>query len=271
MRARLVLVSIMEGSWKRARVELDDFAHGHPAARGTIGGREGLYVDLLERLLAASQAVSRDALAAGGRPASDWTTFAGSPERTAHAAVEPILRGPAWEIPLLKGDPYKADASNGTFTLPQHRAADDAQRLLSFHPLVAGNLVLFNTLDKVFAFDLTTGKPAWPVPPEIKDREPGEVYSGATGLEAAETAAESGNVFHALGVPRFTMTVAGRRLFARLGSPITDRPLESGYTTPYTYLVCLDLAAQGRLDVAVSPTGQRRRTLGLRGRAALGR
>ncbi len=241
VRARLVLVSIMEGSWKRARVEIDDFARRHPDARGTIGGRAGRYVELLERLLTASQ--SRPAPAA----ATDWTTFAGSPERTAHATPEPILHK-AWEIPILKDFVFTATTDNGNTNpvLPRLRPADDAQRgLLVFHPLIAGNLVLFNTFDKVFAFDLATGKPAWPVPPR-PDNEPGEIYPG-TGVDPQALRTEASSLTGALGVPRFTMTVAGQRLFARLGSPITGRPLESGYTTPYSYLVCLDLAAQGRL------------------------
>jgi hypothetical protein len=39
----------------------------------------------------------------------------------------------------------------------------------------------------------------------------------------------------------------GHRLYARLGSPITSRQLGMGLATGNSYLVCLDLAAEGRL------------------------
>ena len=58
---------------------------------------------------------------------------------------------------------------------PSTGPAEDQNALLSFHPVVVGNLVLFNSLDKIYAFDLPTGKPAWPVPPGTKDRDPGEI------------------------------------------------------------------------------------------------
>ncbi len=246
VRARLVLASILEGSFARARVELDDLKRRSPSARGEIGGREGAYVDLLADMLTAAE--QRPAPAAP----TDWPTFGGSFERTMSAAPDPGLRT-AWPkpvaLPLDHGGPFRTDIGiiRDTFGLPERRPAEDQTGLLSFHPIVVGNLVLFNSLDKIYAFDLPTGKPAWPVPPGTKDREPGEIFSGAADLEKSAAHNDSGNLFHTLGVPRFTMTVAGHRLYARLGSPITGRGVNSNVATGYSYLVCLDLAAEGRL------------------------
>jgi len=249
IRARLVLASILEGSLARARIELDDLNRRHPSARGKIGGHEGPYAELLAGML----------ITAEQRPApiapTDWPTFGGSFERTMSAAPDPGLRtawNPPLDVPLNGGGPFRTDISiiRDTFGLPETRPAEDQRSevgLLCFHPIVVGNLVLFNSIDKIYAFDLPTGKPAWPLPPGTKDRDPGEIYSGLTGRENLGVRNDSGNQFHTLGVPRFTMTVAGRRLYARLGSPITERQLTSGLSTGNSYLVCLDLAAEGRL------------------------
>jgi len=127
--------------------------------------------------------------------------------------------------------------------LPERRPAEDQLNLLCFHPLVVGNLVLLNSIDKIYAFDLTTGQPAWPLP---KDPKSGEIYSGQINRDRP-LPGDGANQFHTLGVPRFTMSVVNHRLYARLGSPITGRPLAMGQATGYSYIVCLDLAAQGRL------------------------
>jgi outer membrane protein assembly factor BamB len=252
VRARLVLTSIMEGALVRARVELADFNRRHPEAKGRMAGRDGPYSETLSRLLATAE--SRPS----PPPIRDWTTFGGSVERTAIAEEPKSLGHRLWEIPLDEGKPFKADVnsleivrrSSHWLGLPQfRRTADDNQALLSYYPLVAGNLVLFNTVEKVFAFDLRTGKPAWPVKPrpglDALGRLPGEIYSGLKDQEKSLDPGE-GLLFPAFGAPRFTMTVKGSRLYARLGSPITGHPAEAA-SAGSSYLVCLDLAAEGLL------------------------
>ncbi|HEV2969905.1 MAG TPA: PQQ-binding-like beta-propeller repeat protein [Pirellulales bacterium] len=244
VRARLVLVSIMEGSLARARVELADFVRRHPEAKGRMAGREARYADTLARLLA-------DAEARPQSPAmKDWTTFAGSPARTAISAEPKSLGNLAWEIPLGDGKPFQADA-NSLHSWPRNRVAEEQSALLSYHPLVVGNLVLVNNVDKVFAFDLRTGEPAWPVAaqqsPDAPAREPGEIYCGTKVQELQQDLVGDENLFRALGVPRFTMTAAGDRLYARLGSPVTGHPAAAPFGSGSSYLVCLDLAAQGLL------------------------
>ncbi len=59
VRARLVLVSILEGESGRARAELTAMARLHPHAQGRLGGRQGNYVQLLESLLAESAILAR--------------------------------------------------------------------------------------------------------------------------------------------------------------------------------------------------------------------
>jgi outer membrane protein assembly factor BamB len=251
VRARLVLASILEGSLVRARIELADFARRHPETRGKIAGREGAYADLLAGMLKTAE--QRPA----PKPPTDWLTFADSFDRTMSAAPDP---GPhtAWsrpiDLPLNHAGPFRADVNinREPFGLPERRPAEDQRSLMCFHPLVVGNLVLLNSLDKIYAFDLRTGEPAWP---DKTKPEMGEIYSGRARQDTfvGDTA---GNQFHTFGVPRFTMSVVAQRLYARLGSPITGRQLGSGVSTGGSYLVCLDLSAQGRLVWRIPQTSQ---------------
>ncbi len=240
VRARLVLCSIMEGSLERAREELRDLNHRHPGAQGRIAGSEGLYSELLEHQLTLS--ASRPA----PPPSTDWLTFAGSPERTTIAAPHPALRTVAWRIPLPIGELFRPSvAMLRAQGLPERRPAEDKEASLRFHPLVVGDLVLFNTQYKIFAFNLRTGRPAWPASADDKEHEPGEIYT-LLDAEMPPDPRGSGSREDA-GVPRFTMTTTGRRLFARLGDPFTSGTANAGFAAGSSSLVCLDLAAEGRL------------------------
>jgi outer membrane protein assembly factor BamB len=229
IRARLVLVSILEGSLTRAREELQAFARLHPEAQGRLAGRQAKYVDTLEALLTSAEYWPDAA------PSEDWTTFAGSPSRTKVAPRSLDLGGQAWG-PIDLGDPLAANGANSrAYSL--RRIGEDAQRLLSYHPLVVGDLVLLNNQSQIFAFNANTGEPAWAGDPE---RPRGEIFADKGGLAAA------GRTNIGLGVPRFTMTSCDHKLFARMGSQVTSRPLESS-DRGGGYVVCLDLAAQGRV------------------------
>ena len=71
------------------------------------------------------------------------------------------------------GEPLAADAANSrAFSL--RRIGEDAQRLMSYHPLVVGELMLVNNHSQIFAFDRHTGEPAWPGDPA---RPEGEIYA----------------------------------------------------------------------------------------------
>ena len=63
----------------------------------------------------------------------------------------------------------------------------------------------------------------------------------------------------ALGTPRYSLTIADGRLYARMGSPITNPPQQPGVSIAAGSIVCLDL--RGR-QVVVAGRGRRR--LGLR-------
>ncbi len=230
--ARLVLASILEGSQDRAAAELDAFRRQYGEAMGRLAGTEGNLAEILGRLLAESREWTLPP-----RP-RDWPTFAGNGQRNAVARADVDFAGPAWSVALPKvrlPDPEIATRME----LRPRRVAESTGDLLSYHPAVVGRQVFYCTEHQVFGFDLRTGKPLWKAGSE---RPAGEIYRTAA-LDRAGTRLQS-----LLGVPRFTLTVQGSRLYARVGSPLTSHissrrlPLRG-----QNHLICLDLAAQGAL------------------------
>ena len=236
IRARLVLTSILEGSRPRARDELAALGELHPRARGTFGGREVDFVEALETLLAESVNWPEP-------PGdTDWPTFAGASSRRKTVQQAPDLGRVAWRVALRESLP--ADRLLSDSQVPVHRVAEDGARPLSYHPVVVGNLVLVNSQVEVLALDVTSGKPAWGL--------------GSAEIFRDQFDASVHALYHpssSLGVPRFTMTASGDRLYARMGTGVTARPGQPGSTGPTGYLVALDLAAQGRLVWKIAPDG----------------
>lgn len=229
IRARLVLVSIMEGSLDRARDELQAFEQLHGETMGRLAGRDVKLAPALAAMIAAAEKWPSEAVP------DDWPTFAGAASRTKIAQRNVDLGPLAWQ-PIGLGEAIAADVSNSKI-YSLRRIGEDAQRLLSYHPLVVGDLVLLNDHSRIFAFSAATGTPAWPH--EDPKRPPGEIF-------VDDNAALVARLGGRLGVPRFTMTAHDGKLFARMGSQVTSRPLEAFDGRSGGYLVCLDLNSQGR-------------------------
>jgi outer membrane protein assembly factor BamB len=237
IRARLVLVSILEGSLDRAREELTAFSGLHGDARGRLAGREVNYVEALSALLSESAAWPDPV------PSHDWPTFAGSPLRNRIARASVDLGEVAWRVPLraTATAPVLLGAQPGGRAAPR-RVAEDARGPLSYHPVLVDDLVLVNHQAAILAFDLSTGEPAWGHggPQIYRDQlnEPIDAHDDPSST---------------LGVPRFTMTVLDGRLYARMGSAITGFAREAAPARRSGYLVCLDLEAEGRLVWKIPP------------------
>jgi outer membrane protein assembly factor BamB/tetratricopeptide (TPR) repeat protein len=234
IRARLVLASILEGSLDRARDELARFRQLHPGARGWLGGPDVDYAQALSALLAESDAWPPPPVK------KDWPTFAGAGTRgrIAPPAIDP--GGVAWRLPLRES--LAANPSIWGSGAPTPRVAEDAARPLSYHPVLYGNLVLVNNQVEILAVDLATGKPAWgqSTAAIFRDQYDAPVHA----------------LYHPpdnLGVPRFTMTVADGRLYARMGPSFTSRPAGGPMAGGTGYLVAIDLASEGRLLWTAKP------------------
>lgn len=222
VRARLVLASILEGDRARAKDDLLEFARLHKDARGWLAGREVVFADELAKLLAESEkwpAPKRE---------SGWPTFAGSTERNGIARQRVESGGIAWRMPLPT---VSSDGKN--------LVADDPKSPLGYHPVFIDDLTLVATAREVFAVKTTSGKPAF--------GQSAAIYRDPLDAADAEGAMPS------LGAERFTLTLHDGKVFAWLGSHVTNQPLaEAGGVKP-GYLVCLDLRAEGRLLWRMSP------------------
>ncbi len=222
VRARLVLASILEGDRPRAKEDLLEFVRLHKDARGWLAGREAVFSEELAALLAESEKWPPIKQKTG------WPTFAGSPARNAIARQKAEPGGVAWRLPL----PTSA-------SFAKNLAGDDPNAPLSYHPILTGNLTLVNTAREIFAIETATGKPAFGQSAAIY-RDPFE-------------RAEAGEAMPALGVPRYTMTLRDGKVYAWMGSHLTNQPLMEASSVKPGYLVCLDLQAEGKLLWKISP------------------
>jgi len=222
VRAQLVLVSILEGSIDRAKAELAAFRLLHAEARGRLGGLEVNLANALGELLEKS----RDWPPL--HPDDSWSTFAGATTRNKIAFRAPVPSQGIWP-PISLPKPPTTES-----IYPSPQVGEGRTELLSYHPIVVSNLLLVNTLQKILAFDLRTGKPAWGDDAAIyRPQEPTrETLYGASGT---------------IGSARFTMTAHEGRLYARMGDPLTSRSEDQRLNNESSFLVCLDLASEGRL------------------------
>lgn len=224
VRARLVLVSILEGAADRAALELEALRRLHPEAEGYLAGKLGNYAAGLTKLLESSQRWP------ARRRTTNWTTFAGSPQRTTTVPT-PISIGlrPTWQLDL--GHINKIDPDNSENRI--RRGGPD--RDLSVHPLVVDDLVLLCGRDQVYAYKLKDGTPAY------SGSSSGQIFPGGDAKPPAKPPKRS-----PLSEPRFTMTVDGKRLFTRVGTQVTVRQ-PTPFPTRYegNRLVCLRLDKHG--------------------------
>jgi outer membrane protein assembly factor BamB len=230
VRARLVLVSALEGSTERARDELSRFVRLHGEARGRLAGREVRYAAELADLLNKSKLWPRPS------PAADWPTFAGSPERNAIAPEVIDVAAVQWRKTFGHSGSHageEADAPPG--------AAAKPTAPLAYHPVVNDGRIFVADENQVFGFYADTGGPAW------GDGEP-TIYREVE--DAPATMSGAGPVF---GTPRYSLTIADGRLYARMGTPITNPPQQPGIASSGGSIVCMDLRAEGKLLWRASP------------------
>ncbi len=239
VRARLVLVSILEGSQERASVELELFRRLHPDADGNIGGRRGNYVELLKTWLAEVERWPAE-------PADPtWSTFAGNLQRNGRGRGPVDIAGqPTWvyDLPVLTADNDVVGAS-------RLRVADNLKGLLSYFPVVVDGTVLLRTESDqkslVTALDLKTGQPKWEVDYQ---RRLWALAPPAANSDQLVSDAHQGLARHA-GVAKFTLTEADGKLLARMGSPVTgpsQRVMGRLLSKDQGWLLGLDLRSEGK-------------------------
>lgn len=230
VRARLVLVSILEGQPDRARDELAQFTRLHANARGRLGGRDVQYATALAELL------TQSASWPSPKPTPDWPTFAGDFARN-KIAPDSIDAGVVeWRVPLPR-----PGHTTDLFGVRPATVAEDHASPLSYHPAIVGDRVFVCDQSEIFTVNVATGKPVW--------GDTAGIY-----VERREDAIrELANPTGTLGTARFTMTIHGRRLYARMGSAVTSWPQQTAASSGGGSLVCLDLEAEGKLLWRITP------------------
>ena len=181
------------------------------------------------------------------RSADDWPTFAGrnQSDQDGAATLGPGAGGLGADHvggPLRRGRVELAHVS-------LRRIGEDAQRLLSYHPVVAEHLVLFNNQTQIFAFD-TQHRPG---------RLAREGQTRTARFSRTNGADRRGADARGLGVPRFTITVHDGKLFAADGLASHQSAARVARRPQRRYLVCLDLAAEGRLVWTIPEAATSRR------------
>jgi len=212
--ARMVLASCLAGHLDRGRRELDELARLDPDATGTLAGRTGLLREILGDVIAEAAGWS------AGEPAAEHSTFAGAADRNGTLPVAVDIAAPRWQVQLDR----PTAGYPGTF------------------PVVAGGLLFVADPYSIHGYDLATGTAAW-----------------SSGDEAATTRLYPPDLSQAAvptlplaARPRTSLAVAGGRLYARIGAPVTD-PATREPRQLNSFLVALDIdSGQGRLALQVA-------------------
>jgi outer membrane protein assembly factor BamB len=249
VRSRLVLVSIVEGSLDRAQFELEVLARLHPEAEGAIGRNSGKLHELLAALLEQSRTWPEIA------PASDWPTFAGAQNRNRRAEREidvgRMLWSRSFERTYQSGDDGGDDFAFPGLTPERPATQQPPVPLLSYHPAVVGDVVLYNDSRRIYGLRLSTGEPAWPL--GVEGQQIGVIYDPSLPLPFALDASLGRRD---LGAPRFTLNVQGDRLTARMGSPVTgETPGSLGSANNPGYLATLDFQTLKPLHTPIRSDG----------------
>ena len=221
IRARLTLVSILEGASERAEMELEIFRRLHSEAKGRLAGQKGPYQATLAKLLRAS---------------GSWQEPASDDRDIPTGSLLPSAK-PAWSVPLRHA------ASSGQFYVRQGNRLDFPvqDRQLAFYPQVAGDLVFVGNSNALFAFRTASGLPAWPTG---NDQNPlGFFFNLVSRSDRPGSDVTSRN--RAIDAPRYSMTSHDGLLFARLGPRAIPTESTGASAKDRSHIVCLDITREG--------------------------
>ncbi len=216
IQANGVLALMFAGRFDDAQHAVRRFHRDYPQAKGALAGRDDFYHAILQRELAGlaeARIVNNDA---------PWTTFGGdgSRNRILSQSIHWQLweDGPAWRVALPSLQTAE-ETKNGSVD------RSSANRLLAFHPVIAGDQVILADHRSVVGYHLFTGK------------ETLRFDLGSAGLtdpgQGVSTKATA---------PRFTLSTDGQRVYARLGNVRVGPRKDAAKPS---YIVCLDISEPG--------------------------
>ncbi len=217
--AKKILCQLFQGRKESAQSAIGEFRKRFPKVRGSIGGSDDLLADRLANL-------ANEPGPPPGPDSSLWTTFAGNAQRTKVVAQ-------AVEIGSLQWSAQLPQTSQPPIAIGNRVMSGTTDDTLSYHPLVLRDLVLVSGREEVRAYNLHEGskdavQPVWTF--RLQD------MMGQGSITATRP------VF---GSPHYTLSADRGRLYVRMGAPETTMPMRRG-GRPDSYLVCLDIAADGK-------------------------
>ncbi|MEC8338952.1 MAG: PQQ-binding-like beta-propeller repeat protein [Planctomycetota bacterium] len=253
--ARLVLASILQRDLSRAEWELSVFRGLFPEAQGWLAGKDNVYADTLEQLLAEQserEQITRQknidqSIEQQRESQQTWPTFAGSPTRNRlfYRAVDfsPV---PLWEWSYARVMPaveLPHRENRETQNSQNARAATNRSDDLYFYPLIVRNWALLKNSSQIFALNIGNGQPAF------EGSQFGQIYPQGE-LVSREVKRDARNHLAADPwlPPQYSMTFFEGRLLARMGTQLTSRAVgfDSGYAG--NRITCLDLDREGALE-----------------------
>jgi len=227
VRARLVLVSILEGNYARAEQELNLLKRLVPTTAGRLAGRQGPYAETLSALLEQANAWPES-------HGDSNATLAGNPARNQmpSGGIDIGMKS-SWRAALAP-----VVGKNDVIGFGRQRISEGTKNVLAYHPSVWNGIAFVNEHDRLRAIRVATGKPAWP-----RANRTGDVVLHLTDTRPEFLRPPRRHV----GVLRGTVTISDNRLFAKMGSAITTPVSAEDATQRLGMIVGLDLRAQGRL------------------------
>ena len=187
--------------------DFESFTRRFPDASGSLAGRKGPLATTV------AAAVATDHLAPPTQADGRWPTFAGSPTRNKIVAESIDVGSLQWRVALDRISPTRSGGPYGrpAFARNNGAATSSASELLGYHPIIVGDQVIVGNGSRIVGYNLSDRpnaadggqtlavQPAW-----IHDPEDG----------AATPRARQPN----WSIPRYTLTAAGGRIFARMGA-----------------------------------------------------
>lgn len=212
--ARLILCSVFEGNRSRAQQELAVLRSEFPEATGAIAGQTGKLVGILEGTLR-ENAVWKQV----HQSTRTETAPGGNASRSGIPKAAPKTEQLIWQ----------RDLPVNRFLGPLPRTALEHENSSPYFPLTDGETVFVGGSDSVFAFDLATGQPKWP----IDENDEGRIFSNILERPVMPHLPSAGLAWYSL-------CLHEGRLYARMGPPVMRRSRNEGNT--FSEIVGLDVA-----------------------------
>jgi outer membrane protein assembly factor BamB len=216
--------------------DVDEFARRYPGASGTLAGRTGAYAQIV------ADALSTDHLGPpSSQPDNRWPTFAGSQRRSKIVAGPIDVGSTQWRVELEKVQPGRMPPAFGGGRMMGGGTPSPPEKLLAFHPIILGDQVIVTDGARVLAYNLND-RPVGTTTSAIRSVEPAwkhERDGAGTGPQVTQLRS---------GIPRYTLTAVGHRIYARMGGTATTfYSRMEGYSRGASSIVALDWSTQGKL------------------------